>query len=518
MRPLIKLFGKLIAPYANKFLQALENPKAAQQRVQKEIFARFVKSEYGKSLEIDSLADWHRIPIVDYDDIEAWIRADIETTIQNPKSAFLGSRLGMRQNRMADEPILFYEKTSGSRAAAKLIPYTKSLRRSFNQMFCVWAHDLIVNGPTFSTGKIYFCISPQIGESVTENLGLEDDSEYLDGWLRWFLNPFLVSTTGINRLRNVEEFKEKLCLTLLLEEKLEIISIWSPSFLKVHLDYIQTHRTRLREKLRNRISASRYQLLNEPEIPWTQLWSELKLISCWDSAQAKEQAKFLRSLFPGVLVQGKGLLATEAPMTIPLIEASGCVPVLDEVFFEFEDEAQKIYQLHEIETGAIYSLIISQKGGLYRYRMGDRVRVSHFYLGTPCLEFLGRTQTTSDLVGEKLQEEFVAEVLESLQLEGTFFQSLIPVTKPTEHYVLLLDQANESACAIAQRLDNALMRSHHYQRSRLLGQLSPARVLVSQRIPEIVLKYQMQSGRKWGDIKHQLLVTTPLEDWVMGNG
>ena len=42
------------------------------------------------------------------------------------------------------------------------------------------------------------------------------------------------------------------------------------------------------------------------------------------------------------MVQGKGLLVTEAPMTIPLISAQGCVPVLDEVFFEFEDESGKL--------------------------------------------------------------------------------------------------------------------------------------------------------------------------------
>lgn len=40
--------------------------------------------------------------------------------------------------------------------------------------------------------------------------------------------------------------------------------------------------------------------------------------------------------FPNVFVQGKGLLATEAPMTIPLIEANGYVPVLDEVFLNLK--------------------------------------------------------------------------------------------------------------------------------------------------------------------------------------
>lgn len=498
MRPLIKLFGQLLAPAASRFLSALENPHIAQLSVQKQILSCLINSEYGQLLGIQSIADWQQIPIVDYADIEPWIERQKYT-----QAAILTA-----------EPILFYEKTSGSCGPAKWIPYTKSLRRSFSHMFCIWAYDLIRHGPPFSTGKLYFCISPQLGGAATEEgltVGLEDDSEYLDGWLRWFLHPFLVSPPGLNRLACPEKFKQKLCLALLEEEQLEILSIWSPTFLKVLLDYIQTHQTQLSEQLRHRISAERTQLILKSEIPWTQIWPELKLISCWDSVQAADQARLLRTRFPGVLVQGKGLLATEAPMTIPLISAQGCVPLLDEVFFEFEDLQGKIHLLHELETGVVYMLILSQKGGLYRYRIGDRVRVSHFYKSTPCLEFLGRTQATSDLVGEKLHEEFVCQVMESLPLKDTFFKSLVPATDPAEHYILLLDRLNLPPQILAQQLDTALCQSLQYRQARLLGQLSPARVLVSPHIPTMMIQYGMRLGKKWGDLKHPLLVTTPLD-------
>lgn len=202
-------------------------------------------------------------------------------------------------------------------------------------------------------------------------------------------------------------------------------------------------------------------------------------------------------------------------MTIPLIEAQGCVPLLDEVFFEFEDRERKLHRLHEIETGAVYSIVLSQKGGLYRYRMGDRVRVRHFYSGTPCLEFLGRSQATSDLVGEKLHEEFVREIVEGLGLEGTFFKSLVPAAKPVEHYILLLDSANVPPEEIARLLDDALSQSPHYRHARLLGQISPARVLLSRRIPEIAIAYRMRFGRKWGDMKHQILAIAPIEEELL---
>ncbi|MBW4668646.1 MAG: GH3 auxin-responsive promoter family protein [Cyanomargarita calcarea GSE-NOS-MK-12-04C] len=511
MRLIIQLFGKLIAPFYHTFLKALSTPETSQQKVQKEIFHHLLYSEYGQSLGVKTIVDWHHIPIVEYHEIENLILQQKEK--KNPL--------------LTSEPILFYEKTSGSRGAAKLIPYTKSLRSSFSKMFCVWAYDLIAHGSQFSTGKIYFCISPQLVKETGEqwrNLApspsLQDDSEYLDGWLRLFLSPFMVFPGRLKRVCDVEEFKNKLSLALLLEENLEIISIWSPTFLKVILDYIQANRRQLCATLGNRISPQRRQMLGETggrceegeiEIPWNQLWSELKLISCWDSANAADGAGFLRCLFPNVLVQGKGLLATEAPMTIPLIAATGCVPILNEVFFEFEDVEGKIYYLHQLEKGEVYEIIISQKGGLYRYKIGDRIRVSHFYLNTPCLEFIGRTKEISDLVGEKLHSDFVRQVLNTLQLEKTYFKTLVPAKKPTEHYTLLLDNINCNPEELAKQLDSLLQESPQYRHARLLGQLNPVRVLVSSQIPEIITLYQTRNGKKWGDLKHEILATIPIE-------
>ena len=144
------------------------------------------------------------------------------------------------------------------------------------------------------------------------------------------------------------------------------------------------------------------------------------------------------------MVQGKGLLATEAPMTIPLIKAQGCVPVLNEVFFEFEHQGN-IYHLHELELGKVYSIIISQKGGLYRYRIGDRVRVTHYYLKTPCLEFLGRTETTSDLVGEKLHEDFVQDTLNQLHLRWGIF-SKSSTCQNTNRSLFTAARSSKSTC------------------------------------------------------------------------
>jgi hypothetical protein len=490
MRWLIQLFKQLLTPIARSFHQALEQPQITQAKVQQEIFDRYQQSDYGKHLGIKSIADWQKIPIVTYDDLRPWIDQSAQTS------------------KLTPEPILFHERTSGSRGAAKWVPYTKSLRRSFSQMFCVWAKDLLTHGPKFTTGKVYFCVSPRL-QGADEG-GIQDDSDYLDGWLSRWLSPFLVTVPNARSLYAPDEFKWQLCLRLIQEEKLEIISIWSPSFLKVMLDFIVDRRADLQAELQGEIPPDRLALLSSPEINWVSLWPHLKLISCWDSGNAAGQADYLRSRFPSVLVQGKGLLATEAPMTVPLIVAKGFVPVLDEVFFEFETLAGEILLLHELAIDTEYQVIISQRGGLYRYRMGDRVKVTHYYKQTPCLELLGREVGISDLVGEKLNQDFVQDVLQELELGAAFCQTLVPVSEPP-HYVLLLDQATIASELIVEKLDRLLCRSPQYQHARSLGQLQPAEVLVDATMVEKITQLRMRSGARWGDVKQEILFTQPVE-------
>ena len=480
MRPIVKAFGHLLAPTASRFYQALENPQQAQAKVQQRLINRLQRCEYGQQFQIRSRKDWHRLPIVSYEDIQSHIDP---TTHRSP---------------LSPERILFYEPTSGSSGPIKQIPYTRSLRRAFNHLFCIWAHDLIAHGPTFSTGKLYFSISPTFSKTTA---GTTDDSDYLDPWLRHLLSPFLVISPSA---KTPTDFKENLARTLLKAEDLEIISIWSPSFLTVQLDYIQKHQQHLYESLKGQLSQARSHYLLQPQISWHALWPHLKLISCWDSALAADSAHSLRSRFPNTLIQGKGLLATEAPLTLPLIQAKGHVPLLDQIYFEFEDDQQQRRELHQLEIGQTYELIISQTGGLYRYRMSDRVQVTHRFRQTPCLKFIGRGPTISDLVGEKLNVQFVTRQLANLNLQVTF-QSLVPVRQPQPHYALLLDRINCPANTLAQELESALRQSFHYQLARQLDQLAPAKVIVCNNIAEQLAAQKSQQGQRWGDIKHNQL-------------
>jgi hypothetical protein len=501
MRPAIQLFELLLRPLARRHQQALAKPQVAQAAVQRTICQHLMASEYGKSLGIHAIADWSRVPIVTYDDLTPWIQ---------PEPGGQPDATGL-----TPEPILFYERTSGSSGPCKWIPYTRSLRRSFSHLFCLWAQDLIHHGPKFTTGQVYACISPQLGSDAS----LQDDTDYLEGWLQGLLHPFLVSPKGLSQIRDPQIFQRELCLALLRAEQLETISIWSPSFLQAQLRNIHAQRASLLEALRHQIGRERWQILAAPHLDFAQLWPHLKLISCWDRINAADSAQTLRHQFPGVMVQGKGLLATEAPLTWPSIAAQGYLPLLEHIFFEFADTQGNLYPLHELSLGQDYTLILSQTGGLYRYLIGDRVRVSHWYKETPCLEFLGRSAAVSDLVGEKLTEAFVQTVMTQLALVGVGFKSLVPVLPHPDqpaHYVLLLDRLPMSNAAhlsphqLAHQLEQCLADSYHYRQARQLGQLSAAQVRISPDLPELITQSHTQTGAVWGGVKHPLLATVPL--------
>jgi hypothetical protein len=299
-----------------------------------------------------------------------------------------------------------------------------------------------------------------------------------------------------------------LALALLQNPDLEIISLWSPTFLTVQLTFMAQHRHALITALGDRLDKTRRKALEIDPIDWLKIWPKLKLISCWDQLFAGEQARALQTYFPGVFIQGKGLLATEAPITIPLIKAGGFVPLVNQIVLEFMTADGTIVDLCKVQTGQTYQLIISTLGGLYRYRLGDRLQVSHWYAKTPCLALVGRGDRVSDLVGEKLTEEFVAETLNNLGLVGNIgLCFLVPVPGTQPHYVLYLSSGAIMAIAgeestLAQQLDNGLQRSFHYRRARQLAQLGPVQVMTDGYPPWLT------QGR-WGDEKSYCLRIPP---------
>jgi hypothetical protein len=230
-------------------------------------------------------------------------------------------------------------------------------------------------------------------------------------------------------------------------------------------------------------------------------WPKLQVVSCWGEQAAEPGWRALVRRLPDVLVQPKGLLATECVVTIPW---RGEQPLaVTSHFFEFLDEHGEVRLAHQLERGRRYEVVVSNGGGLWRYRLGDVVECTGHVGNTPSLRFVGRARV-SDLRGEKLSEPFVADVLR--QLWSADNRPAFATLRARDHdgvagYDLFLPVGAESSGAeLERRLEMALAANPHYALARRLGQLSPVRVVT------VASDGSMEHGGRIGDAKPRVLV------------
>jgi hypothetical protein len=243
------------------------------------------------------------------------------------------------------------------------------------------------------------------------------------------------------------------------------------------------------------------------------------LVSTWDSAASAAPAAKLASLLPRAKLQGKGLWTTEGVLTLPFLEQKPLA--LTSHFLEFRClTTGRILPAWALETGQELQPLLTTSGGLVRYFLEDRVRVTGQLERTPCLEFLGRLGGT-DLVGEKLDAGVVAEILAALEpVHGIRCLTLFAVESPSPGYCLVAEGVPETQVRLAQALESELSHHHHYLLARELGQLTPARTLV---FPEAVTLLARRSeclGLSTGEAKVQALqlwgLSNPPEQLAQG--
>ncbi len=141
-------------------------------------------------------------------------------------------------------------------------------------------------------------------------------------------------------------------------------------------------------------------------------------------------------------------------------------------------------------------------GGLYRYRTGDRVVCEGYSNELPRLRFIGRCGITSDLVGEKLTDEFVDDCL--VDIPG--FRMLIPARDPEPGYVLVVDEcAGASNEDMLVSVEARLGHNPQYAYARSIGQLRRLAILRSPDPLGNYIGHVVTQGVRLGDIKFPAL-------------
>jgi hypothetical protein len=393
-----------------------------------------------------------QLPVISYEELTPWLDR---------------IRDGERDVLFAGSPIAF-ERTAGSTGAAKLIPYSAEGLRDFQRAVVPWLHALVETHGI--TGRAYFSISPATRTPEVIGgipVGLPDGA-YLGETGAAVLAEVTAVPFAVAAIDDLSRWRAETSRHLAAAQDLELIAVWSPTFLLALLD-----------------------LLDNPR----QLWPRLKVVSCWAAAASKPFADALAARLPHAHLQPKGLLSTETVVTIPGRDDR---PVLTEHgFFEFEREGR----LHlpdefndELSLGFVYEVIATTASGLYRYRTGDLVRYEgQSTSGRPILEFVGRGNTVSDLVGEKLTEPFVATCLENVP----GFRLLVPA-RESNGYVLM---AEAGATVSIEDIERRLCDNPQYAYARRMGQLEALRLMPIRRLYDRYAHAQVEQGVRLGDVK-----------------
>ena len=169
----------------------------------------------------------NKIPIVNYEDIKEFVERE--------KSG--------ESNVLLSDKIKLFELTSGSTSDVKYIPYTEKFLKSYMNGVFAWIYNLYQNNKRLFLGSSYWSVSPILKrEAVTSGgirVGIEDDTSYFDKVSAFFLNKLFTVPKEIKNIQNMEDFLLITAVFLLLSENLAMISVWSPSFLMILLDFIE---------------------------------------------------------------------------------------------------------------------------------------------------------------------------------------------------------------------------------------------------------------------------------------
>lgn len=486
------------AGHAARFARACADPRAAQMALLHRIVQANRDTAFGRAHgfgPIASLADYQRaVPVAEYDAF----------------AAAIARMAAGAANELVADPVIAFEETGGSASGGKLVPHTAAGLDGFAAAVLPWLGDLARRRPTIAAGRAYATISPatRAPRATASGLpiGLPSDAAYLGEAAAPAFAAVLAVPPGLAGVTDVKAWRIATLAALVQAEDLAFVSLWSPTFLSALLAELEPLAeavlARIDPPARVRLDAA----LKGTALCTARLWPGLDCISCWADGASAAPARQLAACFPHAAIEAKGLLATEAAITVPWGAEEGGVPALHSALIEFFGADGQPRLCDELVPGETYALVLTTQSGLYRYAIGDRVECLSTRQGLPRLRFIGRDGLCSDLVGEKLTEAFVATALAGLPFPAT----LAP-RGDGRGYVLHAECAAPPA-GLAERIEQHLCANPHYAHARRMGQLAPLRLAANARLSARLIAAGLAGGRRMGDLKPVALLSRAVGD------
>lgn len=478
-----------------RYLARLGEARDIQAAVLSEIIARNRETSFGREHHFSDITSAKQfrssVPLRRYVDLEQWIER-----AANGESAIL-----------TEAPPLLFHRTAGTTGTAKKIPVTQpgaALR--LKNARALRASLLECHPETLATADatLSLTINPRV-ESRTA------------GGMPWcFISETDWSSLGFPRApggpgygapwaelptgdpENSTYYRLRLCV----ESPLRAILSWFPASilhfgatLSANADKIVRELfdgtvcgAKTRQPNRPRATALESLFARNRNPPLRDVWPELSVVECWKSSTAQLYLPQLqRCLGAEVDIFPCGYGSTESPVAMSIGHTRGALLDVLCAYFEFlpveEPTCTETFQFFELEPDREYVVVLTTMSGLYRYVLGDVIRVVGFLRGVPLVEFTYRQGVASSLINEKLTEVQICDALAALRpVLGTESSEagLCPVYSATPYYVVLIegdvDTSADVAPKLAKILEERLARNISYAFYRSSGLVAAAQV------------------------------------------
>lgn len=388
----------------------------------------------------------------------------------------------------------FYAQTSGTTKEPKLVPYdvkrTKFLQKTFLKSMITMTRDI--------PGNKTFFVFASLHKDSSLTAGMLDEGK-APSYFELLQAPYryLHTKEGRALIERVGELSARIMVLAITQPR--FLYATNPSTLTFFLKELDVRWKEVRVRIKNvppglmRLSDSNGErlmmtfLMREKAPRLQELLPDLKAVITWDGGYVRPFLDQLKVALPGIQFLPMYSMSTETIETLPhkTGDKISFLPLSRGMYPEFQDtENDKILPPFDLIPGKTYVLIVSDEWGLRRYDTHDVFLVNRMVQGIPELSFVKRKGLTSSLTGEKLTEDHVLELTQSLQKKFPELAklpfTLFPVAREKEFgYELAVIGRLPAVPKILPFADEELGRINSEYRVKVSsGRLSPLTVSV----------------------------------------
>ncbi len=526
-----------------RFMAATRQARLEQEQTLLAKIRRNADSDFGRRFRFDHVrcaADFVRhVPILRYEDHQPYI--------ERVKAGDLRALFGPRQR------VLMFALSSGTTAEPKYIPVTRPFMDEYRQGWNAFGIKAMLDHPAaFLRGIVQ--ISSRMDESITSaGIPCGAITGLMAATQKWLVRKYYLSPACVARIDDAAAKYYTIMRLAVPADPAFIVAANPASLLKlartadaerdqlirdIHNGTLRSDLpipAEVRQTLRPRLKpapavARRLEALvaEHGQLLPRHYWN-LAFLANWTGGTMSLYLRDYPRYFGDVPVRDIGLLASEGRVSVP-VEDGTPAGILDVggSFFEFvprdriDETSPRAYLSHEVEIGQEYFVILTTSAGLYRYDLGDLVRVTGFVHEAPVIEFLNKGARTCSLAGEKLTErQVILAMEEAAGRHGLGVANFVLAPQWTDPPGYLLHVGADEpgirgrTTDLANALDEALCRVNiEYAGKRHTDRLASVRInlLPSGFLADLDRRAADLYRRSNEQYKHQYLLTAPSQD------